>query len=161
MMKNQQTDTVNSSDKQLMESPEVAEIAARMIEENSLELGPAQVGYFLVYPNISKQKVARVIKSNLEIKFYSGNDYLIEISGDCWDMLDTKTKEMVVLHELLRLDPVFKARNQEWKMKLRKPDFSDFYTINDKYGNEWYKTIQATASSLHDLDPRQERSVTL
>jgi hypothetical protein len=25
--------------------------------------------------------------------------------------------------------------------------------------NEWYKTIQATASSLYDLDPRQESKV--
>ncbi len=46
-------------------------------------------------------------------------------------------------------------------MLIRKTDFADFYTINDKFGNEWYKTIQATASSLYDLDPRQESKVKL
>jgi hypothetical protein len=139
---------VTSSDKQLMESPEV-------------EFGPAEIGYFLVYPNISKQRAAKCMKATREVKYYSGNDYLIELSGELWDMLDGKTKEMVLYHELMHIDPSFKSKNQEWKMNLRKPDFADFYTINDKYGNEWYKTVQATASSLYDLDPRQENKVSL
>ena len=157
----QSSEAIIHSSKQLMESPEVQQLAKEVIEEHKLEFGPAEIGYFLVYPNLSKKRVATAIKSNLEVKFYSGNDYLIEISGEVWDMLDTANKKMVILHELLRLDPVFKSKTQEWKMKLRKPDFSDFYSINDKYGNEWYKTIQATAASLYDLDPRQERDVNL
>ena len=56
-------------------------------------------------------------------------------------MLDNQTKEMLLYHELLHVDPNFKSKTQEWKMNIRKPDFSDFYDINDKYGNEWYKTI--------------------
>ena len=101
------------------------------------------------------------MKATREVKYYSGNDYLIEVSGELWDMLDAKTKEMMIYHQLLHLDPSFKSKTQEWKMNLRKPDFSDFYAINDKFGNEWYKTIQATASSLYDLDPRQESKVIL
>ena len=66
-----------------------------------------------------------------------------------------------MLHMLLHIDPSFKAKNQEWKMNLRKPDFSDFYEINDKFGNDWYKTIQATMSSLYDLDPKKESKVKL
>ncbi|MEP1150382.1 MAG: hypothetical protein JXR20_07600 [Balneola sp.] len=150
-----------SKDKQLMESPEVEKIAKDVIEKNKMEFGPAEIGYFLVYPNISKQRAAKCMKATREVKYYSGNDYLIELSGELWDMLDSKTKEMVLYHELLHIDPSFKSKNQEWKMNLRKPDFSDFYTINDKYGNEWYKTVQATASSLYDLDPRQENKVSL
>lgn len=150
-----------SKDKQLMESPEVEKIARDVIEKNNMEFGPAEIGYFLVYPNISKQRAAKCMKATREVKYYSGNDYLIELSGELWDMLDSKTKEMVLYHELLHIDPSFKSKNQEWKMNLRKPDFSDFYTINDKYGNEWYKTVQATASSLYDLDPRQENKVSL
>lgn len=152
---------VTSTDKQLMESPEVEKIAKEVIEKNKMEFGPAEIGYFLVYPNISKQRAAKCMKATREVKYYSGNDYLIELSGELWDMLDSKTKEMVLYHELLHIDPSFKSKNQEWKMNLRKPDFSDFYTINDKYGNEWYKTVQATASSLYDLDPRQENKVSL
>lgn len=154
-------DTVGSSEKQLMESPEIEAIANRVIERESLEFGPAEIGYFLVYPNLSKYKAAKCIKASREVKYYSGNDYLIEISGELWDMLDEKTKEMVLFNQLLHIDPVYKAKTQEWKMKIRKPDFADYYEINDKYGNEWYKTVQATVSSLYDLDPRQESKVGL
>ncbi len=154
-------DTVSHSDKQLMESPEVEEIARQIIERESLEFGPAEIGYFLVYPNLSKYKAAKCVKASREVKYYSGNDYLIEISGEMWDMLDQKTREMVVFNQLLHIDPVYKAKNQEWKMKVRRPDFADYYEINDKYGNEWYKTVQATVSSLYDLDPKRESKVSL
>ncbi|PKD44414.1 putative metallopeptidase [Rhodohalobacter barkolensis] len=150
---------IKLTDKQLMEAPEIEEIAKEVIETHKIELGPAQVGYLLVYPNISKQRAAKCMKATREVKHYSGNDYLIEVSGDLWDMLDKDTKKMLMYHQLLHIDPVFKAKNQEWKMKVRRPDFSDFYEINDKYGNEWYKTIQATVSSLYDLDPKQESKV--
>lgn len=152
---------VISTDKQLMESPELETISKKIIKEYNLDFGPAEIGFFLVYPNISKQRAAKCMKATREVKYYSGNDYLIEVSGELWDMLDAKTKEMMLYHQLLHLDPSFKSKTQEWKMNLRKPDFSDFYAINDKFGNEWYKTIQATASSLYDLDPRQESKVTL
>jgi predicted metallopeptidase len=152
---------VISTDKQLMESPEIETISKKIIKEYNLDFGPAEIGFFLVYPNISKQRAAKCMKATREVKYYSGNDYLIEVSGELWDMLDAKTKEMMIYHQLLHLDPSFKSKTPEWKMNLRKPDFSDFYAINDKFGNEWYKTIQATASSLYDLDPRQESKVTL
>jgi len=150
-----------SSDKQLMESPEMETIAKKVISDYNLEFGPAEIGFFLVYPHISKQRAAKAMKATREVKYYSGNDYLIEVSGELWDMLDQKTKDMMIYHQLLHLDPTFKSKTQEWKMNLRKPDFADFYAINDKFGNEWYKTIQATASSLYDLDPRQESKVSL
>lgn len=158
---NDNSEATIHSTKQLMGSPEIESIAKEVIKEHNLEFGPAEIGYFLVYPNLSKKRVAKCIKANREVKHYSGNDYLVEISGEIWDMLDNDTKRMVLLHELLRIDPTFHSKTQEWKMKLRQPDFADFYSINDKYGNEWYKTIQATASSLYDLDPRQESAVTL
>jgi len=150
---------IKLSDKELMESPEMEAIANRVIEKYDLEFGPAQIGYFLVYPNISKQRAAKCMKASREVKYYSGNDYLIEISGELWDMLDDDTREMLLYHELLHIDPVFKAKNQEWKMNIKKPDFQDYYLINDKFGNEWYKTIQATVSSLYDMDPKQESKV--
>jgi predicted metallopeptidase len=156
-----QAEATIHSTKQLMESPEVEAIAEKVIEKYKMEFGPAEIGYFLVYPNLSKQRAAKCIKANREVKHYSGNDYLIEISGELWDMLDNDTKEMMLYHELMHVDPTFKSKTQEWKMTIRKPDFADFYTINDKFGNEWYKTIQATASSLYDLDPRQESKVKL
>jgi predicted metallopeptidase len=155
------SEEIISTDKQLMESSELETIAKKIIKNNKLDFGPSEIGYFLIYPNISKQRAAKCMKATREVKYYSGNDYLIEVSGELWDMLDSKTKEMMIYHQLLHLDPTFKSKTQEWKMNVRKPDFADFYAINDKFGNEWYKTIQATASSLYDLDPRQESKVSL
>lgn len=152
---------IKLQDKELIESPEMLEMAIKVIETHKINLGPAQVGYLLVYPNISKQRAAKCVKASREVKYYSGHDYLIEVSGELWDMLDNDTKKMLIYHELLHIDPVFKAKNQEWKMQLRRPDFADYYEINDKFGNEWYKTIQATVSSLYDLDPRQEGKVSV
>lgn len=152
---------IKLQDKELIESPEMLEMAIKVIETHKINLGPAQVGYLLVYPNISKQRAAKCVKASREVKYYSGHDYLIEVSGELWDMLDNDTKKMLLYHELLHIDPVFKAKNQEWKMQVRRPDFSDYYEINDKFGNEWYKTIQATVSSLYDLDPRQEGKVSV
>lgn len=152
---------IKLQDKELIESPEMLEMAIKVIETHNINLGPAQVGYLLVYPNISKQRAAKCVKASREVKYYSGHDYLIEVSGELWDMLDNDTKTMLLYHELLHIDPVFKAKNQEWKMQVRRPDFSDYYEINDKFGNEWYKTIQATVSSLYDLDPRQEGKVSV
>ncbi len=147
--------------KQFLEDPHMAKLADEVKDEHSIEVGPAQVGYLLVYPNLSKTRAGKTIKASREVKHYSGNDYLVEISGELWDMLDRDTRKMMLLHMLLHIDPTFKAKNQEWKMNLRKPDFSDFYEINDKFGNEWYKTIQATMSSLYDLDPKKESKVKL
>lgn len=152
-------DSIQLKDKQLMESPEVEELAQEVIKEESIEIGPATVGYFLIYPNYSKQTAAKAMKASREVKYYSGNDYLIEVSGELWDMLDRKTRKMLLLHEILHIDPVYKAKRQEWVFKIRKHDYADFYEIADKHGNNWFKTVQATVSSLYDLDPKRENQV--
>lgn len=145
--------------KQLMESPELQAIAQRVIEEKKINLGPAQVAFMLVYPNISKQTAAKCMKASRETKYFSGYDFIIQVSGEMFDMLDTHTRYMLMWHELLHIDVQFKAKTQEWKFAIRPHDYSDFYEIVDKEGVEWYKTIQATVSSLYDLDPRQESRV--
>lgn len=149
------------SGKQFMNSPEIEEVAEKVIQERNIELGPASVCYLLVFPNISKKRAAKAKKASPELTFFTGYHYLIEISGDLWDMLDNETKYMVVWNQLLHLDPQFKAKTQEWKFPIRKPDYTDYYEISDSKGSTWHKTVQATMSSLHDLDPRQEGQVSL
>jgi hypothetical protein len=75
------TETVQSK-AQYMESAELEGIAGAIISEHNLEFGPAEIGYLLVYPNISKSRAAKVLKAPGELKFYTGNDYLVEISGN-------------------------------------------------------------------------------
>lgn len=153
------SESIELQGKELIESEEAAEVARNVIEKFELDLEPARIGYFLVYPHLSKTKAATCMKASREVKYYSGNDYLIEISGELWGMLDGETKEMLIYHQLLHVDPVYQAKTQQWKMNIRRPDFSDYYEIADKFGNTWYKTVQATMSSLYDLDPRQESKV--
>ena len=55
---------VISTDKQLMESPELETISKKIIKEYNLDFGPAEIGFFLVYPNISETKSCKMYESN-------------------------------------------------------------------------------------------------
>lgn len=155
-------ETISTSDKQFFEAPDLKEIASKVIDQEGIELGPAAVGYYLVYPNISKKTVAKVKKCNRVLKFHSGYDYLIHISGELWDFLQGEDlKYKLMWHQILHLNPTYSAKNQKWTMKKRKPQISDYYEINDKHGNEWYKALQSTMGALQDLDPENEGQVSL
>lgn len=154
-------DSICGSNKQLMESPEVEEVERKVIKQEDIQLGPASVGYLLVYPNISKKTAAKTKKAGREITFYSGHHYLVEVSGELWDMLDDEMRYMLVYNQLLHINPVYKAKRQEWVFKIRKPEVTEYYEIADKRGVEHIKAIQSTQSSLYDLDPADERQVSL
>lgn len=147
--------------KELLESPEMETIAKEVQEKENLDIRPAEVGYLLVYPNLSKSLVAKCLKCTREVKYYSGYDYIIEISGEAWDHIDSKTKYMLMYHELLHIQPSFNEKKQEWSYKVRPHDFGDFYEINDKHGTDWYKTIQSTVSSLYDMNPHEEGKISI
>jgi predicted metallopeptidase len=154
------TGRIALSGKELLESPEMESFGKQVLEKENIDLRPAEVGYLLVYPNISKTVVAKCLKCSREIKYYSGYDYLIEISGEAWDHLDEKTKYMLIYHEMLHIQPVFNEKKEEWNYRVRPHDFGDFYEINDKHGSDWYKTVQSTVSSLYDMNPMEEGKIT-
>ena len=145
--------------KQYIEDPKLEKIAKQVIEAKKINCGPASIGYMLVYPNISKYTGAKCVKCSALVKHFSGLDFVIQISGEMWDMLDDETREILLWHQLLHIDATFKTKTREWKYSIRKHDYADFYEINDTLGSRWYKTIQATISSLYDLDPKQESRV--
>jgi len=154
-------DTISTSDKQFLEAPELKDLATEVIDDKGIELGPAAVCYMLVYPNVSKKRAAKVKKCGKELKYFSGYDYLIQISGDLWDMLDDDTRYKLMWHQLLNLHPVYKAKSQEWVMKKKNPTYTDFYQINKSEGSEWHKVVQSTMGALEDLDPVNEGQVSL
>lgn len=145
--------------KQYIEDPKMEKIASEVINEKRLEFGQAEIGYMLVYPNISQTTAAKPVKANALVQHFSGFHFIILISGELWDMLDNDTRKTLMWHQLLHCDATFKAKSQEWVYSLRKHDYADFYEIADTVGNEWYKTIQATVSSLYHLDPKKESRV--
>lgn len=145
--------------KSIIKSTDIRDLAEQVMEERGVDIGPASVGCLLVYPNISKKRAAKITKESEINQFFSGFDYLIQVSGELWDMLDLDTKKFMLYHLLMQVDARYKPKEGCWKFKIRRPDFTDFYQINDKHGNTWYKTIQATVSSLYDLDPVNESQV--
>ena len=145
--------------KQYIEDPSLAKFGQRVRRDKNIETGKAEIGYMLVFPNISQTTGAKCVKCSALVKHFSGYDFVIQISGEMWDMLDQTTREILLWHQLLHVDATFKTKTQEWSYTVRKHDYADFYEINEKVGNTWYKTIQATISSLYDLDPKKESKV--
>lgn len=145
--------------KQFIEDPELEKLGKQVIEEHDIEIGEASIGYMLVYPNVSKKVAGRCKRTTKETQYYSGNHYLIQMSGETWDMLDEETRKILMYHELLHIKAVFKAKKQEWKYKIRKHDFEDFREIIKEHGIDWFETVQGTTGSLYDLEPEEENEV--
>lgn len=150
-----------SQKKMIVKSPEITAMCEQVLQDKKIEIGPASVGCLLIYPNISAKKASKVSKLNETIQFLTGFDFLIEVSGELWDMLDDDTRKSLLHHLLLQIDARYSAKEGTWKFKKRKPDYSAFYSIDDKQGSMWYKTVQAAVSSLYDLNPVEEGEVTV
>lgn len=143
-----------------LESPEIQSIANTIIAERGYEYAPAEIGYYLQYPNINKKTLTKVVKSSDLLTHFSGVNYFVIVSGEVFDSLDESTKTAVIWNALLKIDPTYKSKTGDWKFNLRRPNFNTFHTINDAIGSEWYKTVQAVTSSFYDLDPKEEEKVT-
>lgn len=141
------------------ESEELKALASKVISTEKIDIMPAQVAYLLVSPNISKTIPSKTLKTSPEFKFFSGFDYLIEISLDLWTALDEAEKYILVHHQLLHILPVMNEKKGEYDFKLRKPDFVAFKSILDKYGTDWKQKIKLSLSSMHGLTPAQEDAI--
>ena len=145
--------------KQYLADPALRVLADDVINEYDLQLGEAQIDYLLVYPNISKKVAGKCTKCNTLMQHYTGYNFVIQISGEMWDMLDRETRRILMLHELMHVGAQYSVKQREWKYSVVPHDFEDFYRIIKAHGLEWYQTIQSTVGSLYDLDPRDENKV--
>lgn len=145
--------------KEFKVSDDLKQLAEKIIVDESLDISPAEIEYLLVYPNISKTVAGRCIKSSKELRFFSGQDYLIEISGELWDALDDTVKYVLVQHELMHVLPVMNDKTGEWKFELRQHDVEDFSKIIKKHGVDWISKVKLSISSLYDLNPAQEDKI--
>lgn len=142
-------------------SEEVRSVATKVIKEENLDLRPAKLEYMLVHPNISKTVIGKCIRANKELKFFSGVDYIIEISGEVWPHLDDNTKYLLVLHELLHVNPVYNEKQDKWTFKVADHDVKDFYKIIKKHGVDWFTKVKTITSSLYDMSPAEEDNIKL
>jgi hypothetical protein len=99
------------------------------------------------------------VKTNKELKFFSGLDYIIEVSAELWTALDKDTRAVLLEHELRRILVLQNDKTGDWKFKTRKHDIQDFGKIVTDYGIEWIKKIKLCLSSLYDLTPAEEDKI--
>lgn len=119
----------------------------------NLDIGYAKVAYMLVHPNINKTTAGRCIRANKELKFFSGYDYLIQMSGTLWEMLDEETQFVLMYHELKHIS-VDEDKDGNEVYKIRRHDVEDFSDIIDEHGIKWIHKIRAKAIEDDEkLDP--------
>jgi len=131
---------------------EVRELAKKTIINEKLDLMGAQVEYLFVSPAINKTTVGRCIRTGPELNFFSGADYVIEISQDVWDELDDDVKYILLHHELLHIYPVSNDKKGTIEYKLRDHDIQDFDLIIKKYGTDWFKKLKTVMSDTLGAD---------
>ena len=142
-------------------SDELKALAEKVIKEQKLDISPAKVEYLLVYPNVSKTVAGRCIRTGRELKFYSDMDYLIEMSGDLWDALEDSVRYVLMQHEIMHILPVENEKTGNMQYKLRAHDIEDFSKIIKEHGTDWIQKVKLTISSIYDLSPSEEDSITI
>jgi len=156
------SDSLIIKKKEYIESDDLKILAEEIMEKEQLNISPpAKLKFLKVYPDITKTKVGVCIRASNELRLFSGAHYVIEMSGVLWDSLDDNTKYVLMYHELLHPMPVMNEQSDEWDFKIRKHDVQDFHHIISKYGVEWFTNLKTLASSVYNLTPEQESSITL
>jgi hypothetical protein len=134
------------------EDPELVTLANAIITKHKLDLNSVTIRYVLVGPYISKTVHGRCLKANNELKFFGACDYLIEFSKDIWELLDDKTKEALMFHELLH--PLIKTSTKgQMVPSIVDHDIKDFRRIIKEYGPDWFQNFRDIVKSTYELEP--------
>jgi len=140
------------------------ELANKIIKKEPLWFDPevdnVKLGYMLVYPHISKTTAGKCIKSSDELKYFSSYDYVIQMSGELWDVLGDDEKYILMQHELMHVFVTYDKKG-DIQYKIRQHDFEDFRIIIEKNGMDWLKVINASTETLYDLEPDPTRKIKL
>ncbi|MEI7811998.1 MAG: putative metallopeptidase [Ignavibacteria bacterium] len=134
-------------------------MANEIISREKIDVHPAKIEYVTVEPNISKSVAAKCVRTGKELKFFSGFDYIIEISGELWTALDKDTRSILLEHELRHILVLQNDKTGDWNFKLRKHDIQDFGKIVSCHGIDWIKKVKLCLSSLYDLTPVEEDNI--
>jgi len=150
---------MNIAGKDFVVSDDLKTIAEGLIKNDPIlqtyNLDIPRIGYILVYPNITKHVAGRCIKAGRELKFFSECDYVIEMSGETWDVLEEDVKKILTLHELMHIH-IFHDKKGQVKFKLRDHDVKDFMYLIKTYGIDWFEKLRTVVSSTYDMKPEDE-----
>lgn len=113
----------------------------------------ARFEILLVYPGISKTCAARICKSGRHVKLLNDYDYILEFSGDLWDRITEKSKELLMLHELKHVNIDFDKEGNP-RFRLIQHDVQDFYSILSKYGFDYITELRDTIVDMNKVVPK-------
>jgi hypothetical protein len=100
---------------------------------SELESENINIGLTFVYPCITKNIYAHILKPNRLLKMHSGYDLILEISGVAWDRMTENERLALLHHELEHVN--FKLDKKEvFHLRLVDHTIKDFYNILDTYG---------------------------
>ena len=137
-----------------VENDELDLMAKKVIESEGLDTADAVIKCMIVYPYVSKTVAGRCIRSTNELRYFSECDFIIQMSGDLWDNLNDKTREVLMHHELLHVGYTLDKEGNV-KYTIVKHDIEDFSVIVDKYGLDWFHTLRDEAVKLDPkIDPK-------
>ena len=135
-------------------SEELRSMAADIINKECLDIMGAKIEYLFVTPSISKTVAGKTIKANKEMKFLNNVDYIVEVSTDLYERLDASEQYVLLLNQLLKINPTVNESTGEVDYKLIDSNFKGFRKIISKFdGLSTFDKIKEINSSLNDLTP--------
>jgi predicted metallopeptidase len=138
---------------------EVIALANEVIDEHKLDyLNGVKIKYLFVSPNISKTVVGKCIRPNAELQYFSGFDFIIELSSDTFEGLTIETRKALLWHELKHI-LITTDKDGNTQYKIAPHDLNDFYNIVDALGLDWLNSIKVTAASVNDLTPDMQDKI--
>lgn len=136
--------------KTFSKSEQLEALIKTVIQKQNLYVQDAEICGLLVYPNIAPVVAGRCVRSGKELKFFSGYDYLIQMSEQLWDQLNQQQRYLLTLHELLHIDVVYK-KDGSVSYNIKDHDIQDFKQIITKYGVDWITQVTVLNQSINDL----------
>lgn len=137
-------------------SEEVAAVARKVIVEKHMDhLVNVGIGYMLVGENINDRTAGRCIKAGRELKFFSGFDFIIQMSQDIWEKLNDEVKFILTYHELKHIG-VKEKDDGSVTYYLVDHDVQDFSDIINEHGIGWLQLLKDTVASVRDADGKED-----
>ena len=141
--------------REILPDEDLTALAREVIEKEKIFLSVPEpkIEFLIVKPYISKKIVARCIKANQELKYFSKSDYIIEMSDDVWCQVDKETLYVILYHELLHIDIKSNIKTGDYDYNIADHDVKDFHKIISKYGIDWFDKLNTMTQSIRELEP--------
>lgn len=127
--------------KQYVEQEGLYVLADNVIKEEKLEIEPARIRYELVYPSIDKITIGKCSLLAPHIRFIAKCEFIIQFSGEIWDVISDATRRIIMWHELCHVGVVYNDKSGTFEYSCIDHDINEFRSINERHGVYWLDTL--------------------